>query len=65
MHRIVFLPSFYGNSVLLTKYLTSLQSIAILPLLQAAVKGRPVASAVPGLDADKRCSLACGRPQTE
>ena len=29
------------------------------------VKGRLVASAIPGLDTDKRCSLARGRPQTK
>ena len=65
MYGIVFLPSFYGNNVLLAEHPACLQDIAILPLLQTAVKGRPVASTIPGLDTDKRRSLACGRPQTK
>lgn len=60
---LLFPDLFYGDGVLPAEYPARLQSIAILPLFQAAVEGRPVASAVPGLDADKRCSLACGRPQ--
>ena len=60
-----FLQLFYGDGVLPAEYFACLQGIAILPLFQTAVESRPVASAVPGLDADKRRSLSCGRPQAE
>lgn len=46
---LLFLDLFYGDGVLPAEYPARLQSIAILPLFQAAVEGRPVASAVVAL----------------